>query len=97
MLADFKLKDILLKFAEEGSDKVNKLKQKQINQVDDVLKKINKELSEKNKTMDQVSTACTKLLYWVNAVKLLYVVNKQIKPLMEMVERLKKEKIVKEK
>jgi len=45
--------------------------------------------------MDQVSPACTKLLYWVDAVKLLYSTNKMIKPLMDKVNKLKKVKIVK--
>ena len=45
--------------------------------------------------MDQVSPACTKLLYWVDAVKLLYSTNKMIKPLLEKVNKLKKEKVIK--
>ena len=46
--------------------------------------------------MDDVSPACTKLLYWVNAVKLLYETNQIIKPLKDKVELLTKAKAIKE-
>lgn len=42
--------------------------------------------------MDDVSPACTKLLLWVNAVKLLYETNEIIKPLESKVETLTKKK-----
>ncbi len=46
--------------------------------------------------MDDVSPACTKLLCWVSAVKLLYETNQIIKPLKDKVELLTKVKAVKE-
>lgn len=46
--------------------------------------------------MDDVSPACTKLLLWVNAVKLLYETNKIIEPLEAKVQTLTKKKQVKE-
>lgn len=54
------------------------------------------ELNEKQKTMMEVSPACAKLLYWVDAVKLLYETNTIVRPLKEKVEWLTREKVKKE-
>lgn len=64
--------------------------------INEKLAAINSELEEQNKIMDDVSPACTKLLYWVNAVKILYETNQIIKPLKDKVELLTKVKAVKE-
>ncbi len=74
MLSDTSLISSLIEYSRDEK-KIQKVTQKQIKTVNEKLAAINKELEDQNKVMDDVSPACTKLLYWVNAVKLLYETN----------------------
>ena len=95
MLSDTSLVSSLLDYSKDEK-KIQKVTQKQIKMVNEKLAAINKELQDQNKIMDDVSPACTKLLYWVSAVKLLYETNQIIRPLKDKVELLTKAKAVKE-
>jgi dynein heavy chain len=95
MLSDSSLVNQLIEYSRD-ENKISKVTAKQIKLVDEKLKSINEELTEKQKTMLDVSPACAKLLFWVDAVKLLYDTNQIIKPLKEKVERLTREKAKKE-
>lgn len=96
MLGDLNLINSLVEFSKD-ENRIAKVTAKQMKTVEDKLKIINAELTEKGKTMDDVSPACTKLLAWVDAVKLLYDTNQIVKPLKSKVEKLKEQKEIKEK
>lgn len=56
--------------------------------INDQLNSINKELTKGNKNMNDISSACSKLMIWIDAVKLLYETNQIIKPMKEKVKVL---------
>jgi hypothetical protein len=95
MLSDMNLINQLIEFSTDEK-KIQKVSKKQITKVEEKLAIINKELTENNKNMNDISTACNKLLSWIDAVQILYHTNQIIKPLKEEVEKLTKIKILKE-
>ena len=96
MLNDYNLIHTLIEYSKD-KDKISKVTKTQIKIIDEKLKSIESELKSKNKSMDQVSPACTKLLFWVNAVQILYETNQIIKPLEKQRKKLEKQKAIKEK
>ena len=96
MLSDMNLVNTLLNYSRDKS-KISKVSNRQIKALNERLKAINSELTQKGKSMSDVSSACAKLLTWVDAVKLLYDTNVIVKPLEDTVARLTHKKNIKTK
>lgn len=96
MLLDSNLVNLLIDYSKTDFVKIAKVSSRQIKALDERIKAINDDLRERGKTIDQVSSACAALMFWVDAVKLLYDTYQTVKPMQDKVEFLSAEKTRKE-
>ena len=67
MLSDMNLINQLLEYSTDEK-KIQKVTKKQIKTMEEKVKQITKELTESGKNMMDISSACSKLLSWVEAI-----------------------------